>query len=86
MSTVSNTGPNTRSDALSNMTGGLLFDATDEVVHDVLECGDGRQIHQQRNETMNVALLDIEIDVEEQDELASRTRPLDLEQLLRRLE
>src|ERR1700733_1400955 len=81
MSTVSNTGPNTRSDALSNMAGGLLFDTTDEIVHDVLERGDRRQIHQKRNETMNVAFLDIEIDIQEQDKLPSRTRLIDLKQL-----
>src|SRR5580698_4948772 len=80
MSTVSNTGPNTTSDALSNMAGGLLFDTTDEIVHDALEGGDRRQIHEERNETMNVAFLDIEIDIQEQDKLPSRTRLIDLKQ------
>src|SRR5580698_6094118 len=81
MSTVSNTGPNRRSDALSNMAGGLLFDTTDEIVHNFLEGSDRWQIHEQRNETMNVAFLDIEIDVQEQDKLCSRTRLIDIKQL-----
>ena len=36
MSTVSKTGLNTGSDTLSNMTGWLLFDGVDKVVHDRL--------------------------------------------------
>src|SRR6478609_2037911 len=67
MSTVSNTGPNRRWDALSNMTGGLLFDTTDEIVHNAFQSGDRWQVHEQRNETLNVAFLDIEIDIQKQD-------------------
>src|ERR1700689_421855 len=81
MSTVSNAGPNTRSGALSNMTGGLLFDTTDEIVHNVLQGGDRWHIHQKRDEAMNVAFLDIKIDIQEQDKLPFDARTIDLKQL-----
>jgi hypothetical protein len=46
------------------MTRRLFLDAFNEVVYQLLESVDGRQVHQQGNESVNIAILDIEIDVE----------------------
>src|ERR1700730_6875045 len=80
ISTVSNTAPNAGSDGLPNMAGRLFFDAADEIVHNFLQRGNRWQVHQQGNKAMDVALLDIEIDVEEQHELFCRGSAVNLEQ------
>jgi hypothetical protein len=45
----------------------LSSDLVDKVAHNLLQSRDRRQVHEQGDEAVNVAILDGEVDVEEQD-------------------
>ena len=74
-SSASNAGPYSNLDTLPNIAGVLSSDALDEVS---ARCPSTRQIegkiHQQSDKAMNVAILDREVDVEEQNQIVASGR------------
>src|SRR5215204_4728590 len=80
MSTASRADSYAKSVILSSIADSLSFDLMDEVVHDGLQRHDRWQVHDQGYEAVNVAILDGEIDVQEQHQISACAIGLDPEQ------